>query len=254
VGVSFEKEGNCFTSVTDPDGLARVADTLSHPATAGRLGQVIDRWIYTCLAFGLDLADQRASRFRYDYSIYQVEYSRNLLFASGRRMERLFDTIVDRTRSRLDIPKLRTMFGAKQRPRTPGGLSPRVAAVIETPSYNLTIFKLRFGALTLKGYTKGEHVLRFEAVCHNTRALKVGRALGRFGDIVERLHRMLDEFCTTLDCADVSFLPDGLLDELHQPSLIGRTPSVASTSTSTGTHRHAGRRRPRPPARRLHRR
>jgi hypothetical protein len=224
VGVAFEKEGNCFTTVPDPDGLAQVADTLSLPATAGRLGQVIDRWIYSCAAFGLDLADQQASRFVYQYSIYQIEYSRNLLFNSGRQMERLFDTIVDRTRSRLDIPKLRTMFGTKQRPRTPGGLSPRVAAVIETPSYNLTIFKLHFGALTLKGYTKGEHVLRFEAVCHNTRALNTGRMLDRFGDIVNRLHRMLEEFCTTLDCTHVSFLPDGLLDELHQPSTIGRTP------------------------------
>ena len=222
-GVTFAKEGNCFTTVPDPDGLARIADTLSHPATAGRLGQVIDRWIYTCLAFGLDTVDQEASRFVYSYSIYQIEYSRNLLFSSGRQMERLFDTIVDRTRSRLDIARLRTMFGTKQRPRTPGGLSPRVAVVIETPSYDLTIFKVHFGALTLKGYTKGEHVLRFEAVCHNTRALNTGRVLDRFGDIVERLHRMLDEFCTTLDCADVSFIPDGVLDDLHQPSTIGRT-------------------------------
>ena len=38
-----------------PNGLARIADTLSQPGTAGRLGQVCDRWIYTaCLCFGLD--------------------------------------------------------------------------------------------------------------------------------------------------------------------------------------------------------
>jgi hypothetical protein len=223
-GVSFTKEGNCFTTVADPDDLARIADTLSHPATAGRLGQVIDRWIYTaCLCFGLDLADQERSLFRYDYSIYQIEYSRNLLFTSGAQMDRVFNTIVDRTRSRLTIPTLRTMFGTKQRPRTPGGLSPRVAAVIETPSYDLTIFKVHFGALTLKGYTKGEHVLRFEAVCHNTKALGVGRVLNRFGEIVHRLTGMLNEFCTVLDCVDVTFIPDGILDRLHQPSIIGAT-------------------------------
>ena len=87
-------------------------------------------------------------------------------------MEAIFDAIVDRTRSRLDVPALRTLFGTKQRPRTNRAeLSPRVAAVTETPKYGLTIFKVHFGALTLKGYTKGEHVLRFEAVCHNTKAL-----------------------------------------------------------------------------------
>ncbi len=224
-GIGFRKEGNCFTEISDPAGLAQVADTLSHRSAIGRLGQVCDRWIYTaCLCFGLDLAEQESSRFVYDYSIYQVEYSRNLLFASGAQMDRVFDAMLDRTRSRLDVPKLRTLFGAKKRPRTPhSDLSPRVAAVIETPPYGLTIFKVHFGALTLKGYSKGEHVLRFEAVCHNTKALHLGRVLDRFPDIVTRLAAMVDRFCTTIDCLDVSFLPDGILDRLPQPSTIGRT-------------------------------
>ena len=224
-GLAFAKEGNCFTAVADPEDLAQVADTLSHPAAVGRLGQVCDRWIYNaCLCFGLDLADQDRSLFRYSYAIYQVEYSRNLLFRSGAQMDRVFDAVVDRTRRRLDIPTLRTLFGTKQRPRTHRAeLSPRVAAVIETPQYGLTIFKVHFGALTLKGYTKGEHVLRFEAVCHNTKALGVGRVLDRFPDIVARLAGMLERFCTTVDCVDVAFIPDGILDELPQPSMIGRT-------------------------------
>src|SRR5512140_1491513 len=73
-GVGFTKEGNCFTGTTDPVGLAQIADTLSQDAAAGRLSQVIDRWIYTaCLVFGLDLAEQRCSGFCYAYSVYQVE-------------------------------------------------------------------------------------------------------------------------------------------------------------------------------------
>ena len=59
--------------------------------------------------------------------------------------------------------------------------------MIERPKYDLTLFKVHFGLLTLKGYTKGERVLRFEAVVHNTRTLKTGRALGKFPDIVARL-------------------------------------------------------------------
>jgi len=35
------------------------------------------------------------------------------------------------------------------------------AVVIERPRWNLTLFKVHFGLLTLKAYTKGEHVLRF---------------------------------------------------------------------------------------------
>jgi hypothetical protein len=116
-GIGFTKEGNCFTVVGEPERLAQVADTLSQPGTIGRLSQVIDSWIYTaCLCFGLDLTEQARSGFGYSYSIYQVEYSRNLLFASGAVMERLFDTVADRTRARLDVPRLRTLFGVGHRP------------------------------------------------------------------------------------------------------------------------------------------
>jgi hypothetical protein len=116
-GIDFIKDGNCFTAVAAPNDLARVADALSQPATTGRLSQVCNRWIYTaCLCFGLDTDEVLRSGFGYAYSVYQVEYSRNLLFADGKRMQRLFDTVVDRTRSRLNVTRLRTMFGAKQRP------------------------------------------------------------------------------------------------------------------------------------------
>jgi hypothetical protein len=225
-GIGFTKEGNCFTAVADPQALAQVADTLSQPAAVGRLSQGCDRWIYSaCLCFGLDLDAQARSGFRYAYSVYQAEYSRNLLFRSGVQMDRVFNTVVDRTRGRLDVPMLRTLFGAKKRPGLGGtrDLSPRLAVVIETPRWDLTLFKVHFGRLTLKGYTKGEHVLRLEAVVHNTRQLGCGRAIGKFPEIVTRLAGMAERFCTTLDCVDIGFLPDGTLDALPLPSRIGRT-------------------------------
>lgn len=201
-------------------------ETLSQPGTIGRLSQVLDRWMYTaCLCFGLDLADQARSGFGYAYSIYQVEYSRNLIFSSGAVMDRAFDAIVDRTRTRIDVPRLRTLFGVGQRPRrVPGAdLSNDQAVVIERPRWNLTLFKVHFGLLTLTGYTKGEHVLRFEAIVHNTRALHTGRVLEKFPAIVARLAGMVDRFTSMLDCVDVGFGPDGILDQLPTPSTIGAT-------------------------------
>jgi hypothetical protein len=225
-GIGYTKEGNCFTAVADPQALAQVADTLSQQATIGRLRQVCDQWIYSaCLCFGLDATEQARSGFRYDYSVYQAEYSRNLLFRSGGQMDRVFSTLVDRTRSRLDVPMLRTLFGAKQRPRHRGnaGLSPRLAVVIETPRWDLTWFKVHFGLLSLKAYTKGEHVLRVEATVHNTKQLGCGRAIGKFPQIVTRLAGMTQRFCTTLDCVTTGFLPDGTLDALPLPTRVGRT-------------------------------
>jgi hypothetical protein len=208
-GLAFGKEGNCFTTVAHPADLARVADTLSQQAAIGRLDQVCTRWIYTaCLCFALDSDEQRRSGFGYAFSVYQVEYSRNLLFHTGAQMQQLFDRVVDRTRSRLDVPAVRTIFGAKTRPHHDRSGTSAIEAVIETPRYDLTWFKLAFGRLAVKAYTTGEHVLRFEATAHNTKDLKAGRALDKFPTIIAQLVGIAERFCTALDCVDTGFLTD----------------------------------------------
>jgi hypothetical protein len=223
-GIGYTKQGNCFAAVADPQALAQVADTLSQQVTIGRLRQVCDRWIYSaCLCFGLSLAEQQHSGFRYEYSVYQAEYSRNLLFRSGAQMDAVFGRLVDRTRGRLDVPKIRTLFGAKARPHKDRTSTSRIEAVVETPRYDLTLFKVHFGNLTLKAYTKGEHVLRFEAIVHNTRDLGCGRVLARFGEIITRLNAMLERFLTALDCIDAAFVPDQTLEQLPLGCQIGST-------------------------------
>ena len=103
--------------------------------------------------------------------------------------------MIDRTRARLDVKRLKTIFGRKARPhRDRKGKAPRLEVVVETPAYDLTIFKLHFGKLTLKAYSKGEHILRFEAIVHNTKDLGCGRMLDRFPQIVIRLRQILEQF------------------------------------------------------------
>ena len=143
-------------------------------------------------------------------------------------MEALFERILDRTRSRLDIPAIRTLFGFKTRPhRNRKAGPPAQDIVLEKPQYGLSWFRIRFGRLQLKAYTKGEHVLRFEATVHNTKELRCPRSLEHFAEIISVLGGMADRFATILDCADIGFLPDGVLDELPLP-------------TQTGTGRIAG--------------
>lgn len=169
-----------------------------------------ERWIYsTCLCFALDLDEQHRSGFRYAYSVYQVEVSCNLLFHSGRQLEQIFHGIIDRTRARLQVPQLKTILGFKGRPhRDRKGKRPRLEVTVETPTYDLTIFKLHFGKLTLKAYTKGARVLRFEAIVHNTKELRCGRRVDRFPVIVARLEQILARFMSHLYCMDTAFISD----------------------------------------------
>ena len=224
--LTFTKEDNCFPQIADAAGLARIADTLSQARTVGRLIQVCERWIYSaCLCFALSLEEQERTGFHYAYSVYQLEYSRNLLFRRGSQLEDVFQRLIDRTRARLDVRQVKTLFGAKQRPRWHGTRqsTSRLEVVVETLAYDLTVFKIHFGNLTLKAYTKGERVLRIEAVAHNTQELRCGRVVARFPQLVARLHSMLDRFRTTLDCVDAAFIDDQTLDQLPLPARVGKT-------------------------------
>ena len=58
------------------------------------------------------------------------------------------------------------------------------------------MFKLHFGRLTGKAYTKGERVLRFEAIAHNTAELRCGRMIDKFAEIVTRLAGIAERFAT----------------------------------------------------------
>src|SRR5467141_3723396 len=196
-GISFTKEENCFTHISDAAGLAKIADTLSEQRTIGRLSQVCERWIYTaCLCFALDLEEQKRSRFQYQYSNYQIEYSRNLVFEVGGRMDQVFQALIDRSRTRLDLKTIKTILGYRHRPiyRRRARRSAEWEVAVERPTYDLTIFKLHCGKLTLKIYTKGERVLRIEAVAHNTRELNCGRSLDKFPEVVSRLKSVLERF------------------------------------------------------------
>ena len=224
-GLSFRKEGNCFTQVTGDTDLAQLAETLCSVNTVGPLRQVCDRWLYsTCLCFALPLQEQARSGFRYDYSIYQVEYSRNLLFGRGMQMEQLFESLIDRSRTRLDLKRLKTIFGTKRRPfRQQGHKQPRLEVVTERPRYNLTIFKIHFGKLTLKLYTKGANVLRCEVIVHNTKALATSRSLPNWPHIVAKLKAILYRFLDHLHYIDHCFIADDTLDTLAEASYLGHT-------------------------------
>ena len=45
-----------------------------------------------------------------------MEYSRNLLFQSGRKMDQIFQALIDRSRSPLNLDRVKTIFGDKHRP------------------------------------------------------------------------------------------------------------------------------------------
>jgi hypothetical protein len=66
----------------------------------------------SALCFALELEEQKRGGFHYQYSNYQIEYSRNLIFSSGREMDEVFQALIDRSRVLLDIQKVGTFCSA----------------------------------------------------------------------------------------------------------------------------------------------
>ena len=251
-GIVLPKEGNCFTAIigqadggqpaeTSPSpkaigplaaggqtpSLTQLAETLCSPNIVGQLRQVCDRWLYSaCLYFALSPEEQKRTHFHYEYSVYQVEYSRNLLFKRGYQLEQCFQAFIDRTRTRLDIKRLKHIFGVKRRPYWPQDQTkrpPREEMVVERPRHDLTIFKIHFGRLTVKLYTKGASVLRVEVIVHNTKVLKGKRGLDAFPRIVADLQAILVRFLNHLHTLDTAFIADEMWDTLAQPGQVGQS-------------------------------
>jgi hypothetical protein len=78
------KDGNCFVEGSDFPGIDRLAAELNRPGAIGRLRKLCERWIYSsCLCFALPSESRKRTGFAYQYSVFQLELSRNLLFLGG---------------------------------------------------------------------------------------------------------------------------------------------------------------------------
>jgi hypothetical protein len=166
------------------------------------------------------LAEQERTQFLYQYSVFQLEYSRNLLFRRGCILDEVYEKLLDRTRGALDVKTLRTIFGRKHRPHNSAkrGSKVRLEKVIERPSYDLTVFKLHFGKWTLKIYDKGDRVLRVEIVAHNVKALHCRTGVERLPELLQKMQQNVTGFLNVVQAAHVSFLDEGAFDTLALPS------------------------------------
>ena len=226
-GLGFAKEGNCFTRVSEPERLAQIADTLSQPGTIGRLSQVIDRWIYTaCLCFGLDIDEQQQSRFRL-----------RLLDLPGRvqpqpavRLRRGDGSLVQHGGGPHPIPARRAEGAHAVRQQRPSAPQTRFRAIAATGSRDRETSvepdHLQGPLRTVDA--EGLHQRRTRPALRGDRAQhqSSSAAAGRWTSsrqITTRLTAMVDRFTSMLDCVDVGFLPDGILDQLPAPSQVAGT-------------------------------
>lgn len=119
-----------------------------------------------------------------------------------------------------------TIFGYKHRPNTRERThrEPRLRVVTERPAYDLTVFKIHCGSLTLKMYTKGARIWRIEVIVHNIRDQQHWhRSLSALPEVAGHLKAILKRFLAVVRCVDAATLDDGRLESLPLPSQVGRS-------------------------------
>ena len=222
------KEGNCFIEGSDYHTLGPVASRLKEKAAVAEVRELCDRWIYsTCLCFGLERAQQQQTNFTYTYSVYQLELSRNFLFQRGATLDEVYQNLIDRTRHSLDIEKLKTIFGTRHRPHRRkimikrGRRGPELAKVVQSPTYDLTVLKVRWGNLIVKIYDKSARVLRVEVIVQHAGELHCGKLLENWPKLLARMEGMLTRFLETVQVAHVCFLDEGAFDQWAEPTRLG---------------------------------
>jgi hypothetical protein len=219
------KVENCFVEGSDFGGIHRLAKSLQRTGAIDCLRKVCERWIYsTALCFGLTRAEQQESGFVYQFSVFQLELSRNLLFVRGTMMDQVYQKLIDRTRGPLELEQLKTIFGFRHRPHfhsKRGHREPGMVKSVQGHGYDLTVFKVQWGNLTLKIYDKGARVLRVEVVVHNAKDLQCGKVLDKLPVLLERMSGMLVRFLDTVQVAHVSFLEEEAFEKWSEPSQCG---------------------------------
>jgi hypothetical protein len=239
--VTRVKDGNCFIAGSDFSGISSLAAELDRVETIARLRQLCERWIYsTCLCFALSHEDRKRSGFAYQYSVFQLELSRNLLFLRGTTMDEVYQKLIDRTRASLSLEQVKSIFGFSHRPHwraRQGRERPEVFKAVQAQSYDLTVFKIKWGNLTLKIYDKGSRVLRIEVTVHNAKELRCGKMLDKLPVLLERMREMLVRFLATVQAAHVSFLDEGAFERLSEPTTRG-TRRLAGIDLNKARNRH----------------
>ena len=117
-GITFTKEGNCFTTISDAAGLAKIADTLSEHRAIGRLSQVCERWIYSlllvfCAGFG------GGRKERIPLPVLQLSnriQSEPWFLRSVGTWTQVFQALIDRSRAPIDLQVVKTILGFQTAP------------------------------------------------------------------------------------------------------------------------------------------
>ncbi len=208
--IAFEKDDNCIVAVADPTALTAIADAFDAPLVA----QIAQRW----LAWVPDplTPAERAAGYPSRLSIYQVEFSDNVIFHQTQVLNRVYEQLL-REHLHLGRPDmLKVVFDRQIRKTTPGVFTTRLLR-----QGVVSCLKVFYKRSWLKQYNKGGRVLRTEVCINDPRDFNIGKSLVHLGYLGTIAYHAITRFQKAQAVALVTALDRSTFERLITPSTDG---------------------------------
>lgn len=208
--LAFEADDNCIVAVADPVALNAIADRFD----AALVEQIARRWLAQVpdpLA-----AAERAAGYPCYLSIYQVEFSDNVIFHQTQVLNRVYEQLL-REHLHLGRPDmLKVVFDRQIRKNTPGVFTTRLLR-----QGVVSCLKVFYKKSFLKQYNKGGRVLRTEVCINDPRDFNIGKSLVHLGYLGTIAYHAITRFQKAQAVAMATALDRSTFERLITPSVDG---------------------------------
>ena len=183
--IAFRKDDNAFLSVSDPQALQAVADSLS----ASILEKRLNYWTWL-LGPKFSEQDRSAVNLRRDYSIHQIEYCRNFIFQRHFPIHKIFERSCEMGLLRLAADKVALIFGVRVRKTLRGKLH----SVLEKLDQGHHVMRIYCRNLVGRIYEKFSTFLRVEVCVNRMKDLGLNKGLRNLDKLRQKLVGITDRF------------------------------------------------------------
>jgi hypothetical protein len=208
--IAFQTLDNCVVEVAKPAVLAEIAAQFD----ARLVEQIARRW----LAWVPDplTAAERAAGYPWRLSVYQAEFSDNVIFHRTEVLNRVYEDLL-RDHLHLGRPDMvKVVFDRRIRRNTPGTFRTRLLR-----QGVVSCLKVFYRKSFLKQYNKGGRVLRTEVCVNDPCDFRIGRSLVHLGYLGTVAYHAIGRFLKAQAVAQATALDRSTFERLVTPSVEG---------------------------------
>ena len=201
-------DDNAIVSCADPDQLITIADRLDERILQRRANYWAAR-----LTPSFSNRERALCQLRYQWSVAQIEFARDVIFQRRARLRELFQRAVEIGVALGGATQTRQIFGHHINRRYRGKLE----TVLERRDEGFPVLRSYYKSSYVKQYEKGDRLLRTETCLNDTYHLDIGRNLANPPTLKQRLVGTTDRYLTQQAELLDSTVDSGALAKLATP-------------------------------------